>query len=283
MNCYATLFLRRASEGDGHFKKLAEKRIRPEISFEYGGLDASEARRREVVAILKNAGLRCAVHLPYSGILPGASDSALWDKSVDGLCRAAEIAAWYGADHLIGHPEFNFLTDSEAAVSGLAARRGGDLDSASARASALWLERSSRCWNKVLLVSDAKLYLENTGDHSPQAIVELLDMLPERRAAMCFDVGHWFSAAGGSELHNLADWVKRLSRRLGHLHLHDNNGLHDQHLGMGEGGIDFQMFFGLLKQYGLNPTFTLEAHTLDSLEKSLTWIDLHSAAMPGNF
>jgi len=96
---------------------------------------------------------------------------------------------------------------------------------------------------------------------------------------MCFDIGHWFSAADGSRLKNLPRWIAEAAPRLEHLHLHDNHGCDDEHLGMGRGLIDFDEFFALLEAHNLRPGRTLEAHSPDSLDASLQWLSLRGAAV----
>ena len=45
------------------------------------------------------------------------------------------------------------------------------------------------------------------------------------------------------------------------LHLHDNLGIEDDHLPIGGGKIEFGEFFERLRELGLNPVYTLEAHS----------------------
>jgi sugar phosphate isomerase/epimerase len=65
------------------------------------------------------------------------------------------------------------------------------------------------------------------------------------------------------------------NNRFGHIegarevHLHDNHGEADEHLPIGEGGFDFDRFFKLLSQFGLNPVYTIEPHEEAHLRRSL--------------
>jgi sugar phosphate isomerase/epimerase len=85
---------------------------------------------------------------------------------------------------------------------------------------------------------------------------------------MCLDIGHWHFAGMGSEFNNMGDWIEMCSKRLGHMHLHDNDGSSDQHLSLGRGGIDFRGLWGLLRKYSLEPSFTIENQTAEELEAS---------------
>lgn len=265
MLCYASLFSRWFSTDNEYLVALLHKGLGPEIGIQHGGFSLPPARHKEVAAIIKDHGLGCAIHLPFYGVQPGAADPAVWGKGRDILLRALDIAAWYEPDHLIGHPEYEAAIDSRPA-SEPAAPDGAD------QPGPRWLEQSAKLWAEILNLSPARLYLENTCDESPRAILSLLELLPDQ-AAMCFDIGHWFAAAGGSRLGNLAQWIELLAGRLGHLHLHDNHGREDLHLGIGRGEIDFDAFLALLKTHELKPTLTLEAHSLESLDQSLAWLD----------
>ncbi len=264
MNRFATLLIRAVSDGGGYFDFLLEKGIAPEVGMEHGGLEYPLEKHRELAARLKDRGLGAAVHLPFFGLFPGAADAKTRRRAVDKLLRAAEIAAVYEAAHLIGHPEF-----IETVYPDYDPRADREPDEA-------WLERSAASWEEVLKATGARLYLENTDDQSPRAILALLKRLPER-AALCFDVGHWHYAAGGRDRKNLPEWLNPIaaSGRLGHLHLHDNDGDADRHWALGRGGIDFVEFFALLKERGLAPDFTLESHSLSTLKGSLAWLEQH--------
>lgn len=266
MNCYATLFCDWVLSDNGHLEYLFRKKLKPEVGLQHGGFKMSPARHKEVSAMIRDQGLTCAIHLPFFGVQPGVADPDKWSKSRDTLLRALEIAAWYEPDHFIGHPEYDVQFDSRTAAEG---RRAPDSGGSPGER---WLEQSVRIWSEILALTPARLYLENTWDESPQAILSLLELLPEQ-AAMCFDLGHWFSVAGGARLGNLPHWLNRLAGRLGHLHLHDNHGREDQHLGIGRGEINFTEFLDLLKSLGLRPTLTLEAHSVDNLNQSLAWLE----------
>ena len=267
MKCYATLFVNWLIGDNGYFEQLLNKRLWPEMGLQHGGFDLPLQGHKEAAVRIKEAGLRCSIHLPFYGVNTGSLDQKRWRKSQDILLKALDIAALYDPDHLIAHPEFQPGLDS--AVSGGAP---GAISAHAGNTPSLgWLEASAKAWGEVLNVSPARLYLENTSDQSPAALLELLKLLPPR-AALCFDVGHWHYAAEGSVRRNLPQWIETVAPRLGHLHLHDNDGGSDQHRGIGLGGIDYSFLVELLRRHSLKPTFTLEAHHQADLDRSLAWL-----------
>jgi sugar phosphate isomerase/epimerase len=57
--------------------------------------------------------------------------------------------------------------------------------------------------------------------------------------------------------------------RLGQLHLHDNMGVHDDHLAIGEGVLDFDSLFSWLYVQGKTPILTLEPHEEEAVIPAL--------------
>ncbi len=55
------------------------------------------------------------------------------------------------------------------------------------------------------------------------------------------------------------------------LHLHDNSREGDDHLAIGDGSFDFELLFDELK--GIDCAYTIEAHTVESVKKSLSRIN----------
>jgi sugar phosphate isomerase/epimerase len=60
-----------------------------------------------------------------------------------------------------------------------------------------------------------------------------------------------------------------LGDRIGQIHVHDNNGLLDEHLPVGEGNFPFQIFFSMIRERDVKPIITLESHTEQNLWKML--------------
>jgi sugar phosphate isomerase/epimerase len=60
-----------------------------------------------------------------------------------------------------------------------------------------------------------------------------------------------------------ADMIRRFAPRLNHLHVHDNNGVWDQHLPPGTGRIEWPEVFAALKEVGYDKTLTLEVFSQD--------------------
>jgi sugar phosphate isomerase/epimerase len=123
----------------------------------------------------------------------------------------------------------------------------------------LWLESSLRTWRPLVKKAEGlrlTLAIENVFEETPDSLATLLGEIDSPYFRFCFDTGHHhvFSKTP------LSIWFEALGRYLREVHLHDNHGEMDEHLPMGEGDFDFDRFFNLLSQLGLNPIYTIEPH-----------------------
>lgn len=107
--------------------------------------------------------------------------------------------------------------------------------------------------------------LENVYEGDCQQLSLLLDAFPSPHVCFCFDTGHFnvFSATP------LEEWINGLGSRIGQIHIHDNNGLLDEHLPVGEGNFPFRDFFGMIREKGISPIVTIESHTEKNLWRML--------------
>jgi sugar phosphate isomerase/epimerase len=67
----------------------------------------------------------------------------------------------------------------------------------------------------------------------------------------------------------MEEWFAEIGSYIAEAHIHDNFGIKDDHNAIGEGNIDFDLFFRLMEQYAPDAAWTLEAHSKETLEKAL--------------
>jgi len=95
---------------------------------------------------------------------------------------------------------------------------------------------------------------------------------------MCLDTGH----GNIDDPYNtrLFEFVQKIPDKIGHVHVSDNCGKKDDHLGVGQGNINFEKFITQLTRSGYNDTITLEIFSentrdvLDSREKISSMVKL---------
>ncbi|MFP4109919.1 MAG: sugar phosphate isomerase/epimerase family protein [Desulfonatronovibrio sp.] len=238
------------------FELFLKNRLCPELGIDSEILDFDDygwhARRKNA---LTRQGLTASVHMPFLDLKPGSPDHRIRRASAESLEKAALLARHYQPGHIIVHSGY----------------RPGAYDEHYTK----WLENSVATWSHFLdLVPDIPVYMENVYEHEPSQILDLLRELGGK-VGFCFDVGHWFSFGCGESRQDLSWWLQSMEPFLNHLHLHDNAGNKDEHLGLGGGAIPFAALFEGLEHLELSPTFTLEPHSRDDLVQSLEYMLSH--------
>lgn len=248
--------------------KMTAMGIRPELGLDARAMDEQgEAWHRDVAAELHRAlgadGPVCSIHLPFIDLVPGSPDAHMRRASLERLVRALDLAALYQPALCIAHAAFSpvMYADQEDA----------------------WLDASAATWQALHAArpDHPPVFLENVFETDPMLLTRLAERLPAQRFGLCLDVGHWHSFGNGcaapmdtgGPAADLTRWLDAFAPHLGHLHLHDNDGSFDQHLGLGRGIIPLETLFQGLAQRGLSPSATLEPHSEADFRASLAWLD----------
>lgn len=262
MNLYVNLPLSFAAKEPRYIEMLIEQGVSPELGMDtYAIQELPMEWHKETAARFKDAGLSCGIHLPFFDLAAGSLNNRILTATRESLLQALELSQAYGPDHFVGHPHYD------------AGQHEPYYEE--------WLSRSEVTWSLLIKEHDgtAPFFLENTFELSPKPIVDLVQMLPAEKVGLCFDVGHWYSFAKGSQKNNLTEWLEAFAPRLGHLHLHDNDGTADQHLALGAGTIPLYDLFDYIQTQDLTPSATLEPHTEDAFPASIEFLEAHSTSV----
>jgi sugar phosphate isomerase/epimerase len=108
---------------------------------------------------------------------------------------------------------------------------------------------------------DIMICIENlTEQHD--SFKDIMDTIPELR--MTLDIGH---AQLLTDENTSFDFIKHLSHKIAHVHVHDNLGgtnvKDDLHLPLGEGVVDYAKILTILKDKGYDSTITMEVGPKD--------------------
>ncbi len=120
-----------------------------------------------------------------------------------------------------------------------------------------WLKRCVEFWQReIRRWSEAGIVivLENNTEQTPDLLVQLVDQVDHPSLGLCLDIGH-------QHLFSTLDaptWVRRMDRRLFHIHLHDNDRTRDSHAPLGRGTIDFEPFYAAIIEHAPQATISLE-------------------------
>ncbi|MBU0944140.1 MAG: sugar phosphate isomerase/epimerase [Proteobacteria bacterium] len=228
-------------------------RIRPEIGLE--GLCLYRESREEfskIARILQENSLDCTLHAPFFDLAPGALDPEILEASRNKLHKAFSLIEIFHPRSVVCHLNY------EQNKQGYKEKE--------------WRTAALTTWQELTEIAAASgtlLMLENTYEKSPDAHEAILSTLNSPHARFCLDVGHLMTFAKT----DWQKWLPRLSPWLGQLHLHDNNGERDEHLGLGLGSFDFKGLFNFLATQKLHPLVTLEPHSEEDLWQALEYLD----------
>lgn len=103
------------------------------------------------------------------------------------------------------------------------------------------------------------LFVSNWQEH-----VDILETVNHRNVGAVFDMAHAF-------LHklDLGEYYHNIKKYLIEVHIHNNNGKEDQHLGITKGKIDYTSFF---KMHRISVPIIMEIRNMEEALESILWI-----------
>lgn len=223
--------------------------INPEISFNHFTLDHfGKDDFMKVADQLLEAGLTISFHAPFMDLRPGAMDPEIRKATVARLQQVFDLVPYFQPVSVVCHASFDkrYYVSNEHE----------------------WLENSVETWKHFLAQAidmDTVIALENVYETDCHYLSLLLNAFISPHVCFCFDTGH-FNVYSTTPLD---EWMNDLGARVGQIHIHDNNGLLDEHLPVGEGNFPFREFFKMIHQEKLKPVMTLESHSEKHLWRTL--------------
>jgi sugar phosphate isomerase/epimerase len=228
---------------------VVEKRIYPEIYFSSEDLDTTqEGDLKNLAETLRKHGLETTFHGPFMDLSPGGADRRIKEVTSDRLLKTIQWAFYFKPKAIVFHPGYEKW------------RFDGEVK--------LWLASSLQTWKPLVKEAEEMglvLVVENVFEENPDPLALLLQEIDSPHFRFCFDTGHHhvFSQVP------LSIWMESLGKYLVEVHLHDNHKEMDEHLPVGDGNFDFDIFFGLLSKLRLSPIYTIEPHHEDHFLRSL--------------
>ncbi len=240
---------------DQYLPLILSNHLSVEIGLDSHVLDAFPLHDfKRVADQLSQAGLKCSFHAPFLDLSLGAIDSRVRRVSLERIQQVLELIPLFEPRWIVCHAAYE-------------ARRYRDDQER-------WLENIVQAFSRLVSMIEPTgipFMVENVFENEPQQLKALFQRIASPLVRFCLDLGHHrlYSRT------DLMDWIETLGPVLGLLHLHDNQGLLDDHLALGQGSIDFLGFFALLKEKGLHPFITLEPHQEDWVRQSLEFLACH--------
>ncbi len=233
--------------------------LQPEIGLEGNCLwDVPENEFRDMADVFRENNLSCTLHAPFNDLAPGGMDTRIRKITREKLCRAFELIPVFRPRSIVCH-------------------LGYDEDKHSYKMDQ-WAQHSLETWRQLLKIAaqyQTPVMFENTYETTPDIHYRLFTKINDPNFRFCLDTGHLMSYAGTS----WHLWLDRLLPWLGQLHLHDNDGVRDDHIAIGSGRFDFEELLLFLQSHDLMPLVTLEPHTEKDLWSSLEHIEKNKIFM----
>lgn len=234
-----------------HLDYMVSKGVHPEIFFSGEMLDATLPEEIEsVAAALVNSGLSSTIHAPFMDLNPGSEEPLIREATRRRFRQVCAAALILKPRSIVFHPGYDRW-------------RYGEKQSS-------WLGHSIDTFSEVLKATEpvgCSIAVENIFEEEPSTLLALIESFSHPRLCHCFDVGHW-NLFHAPEI-GLKEWFAALGKHIGHVHIHDNSGTRDDHAPVGEGKIDFELYFRLLADHAPEAVWTMEAHSRDSLERAV--------------
>lgn len=186
---------------------------------------------------------RRVLHAPFAELCPAAIDPLVREVAKRRYLQAAALAKRYSAEKMVVHSGFIPLVYYPE-----------------------WFApQSAAFWREFLNdVDGLTLCVENVMETSPDALRQVAEQVNDPRLRICFDVGHAFCQSG-----ELAPWLDALAPYISHVHLHNNHGTFDEHLGLPDGTLDMAAVIRQLEALAPQATYTLEVR---SARASVEWL-----------
>ena len=185
-------------------------------------------------------------HAPFGDLCPGSFDPMVRSVAKNRFELGYDIAKKLGVSHMVFHIGY---------VPGTGPIKR-------------WSSRCINFWNEFLEgKSEMQFYIENMLEYDPEMLLTVIEGLDKKNVKVCLDLGH----AHCYSKTNVLNWIKILKDKIGYVHIHDNNGEKDEHLGIGKGNIPMVEALTLLNKYAPNSIWAIEAKVED-MEETIKWL-----------
>ncbi len=187
--------------------------------------------------------LRFSIHAPYADTNLAADDDLIREWILKRVRASIRFASELDARCVVVHPGWTTATDR------FMKGRAWELNLRSLR----WLLRYAEEYGVDMLI-------ENVPDSMPYLLVSAEDFQlfyeeMEQPMGMVLDVAH--ANLNGE----VAEFTRRFGDRIRHVHVSDNDGESDQHLPIGDGGIDWERVMNMLREGGFNGWVVVESYS----------------------
>ncbi len=188
-----------------------------------------------------------SLHGPFADLNMGSFDKMIRDVTKNRFNFAYQIATRLDATDIVLHHGFVPKTSYPAN----------------------WIKRSLAFLEDFISdkKNDIQIHLENVLEYDGDVMFEIVENLQGTNIDICLDIGH---AHCNSKI-SVVDWIKCLKNKIGYVHMHDNNGIEDEHLGFGMGNIQLEEVCKALEEFSPQAIWAIESK-IQYMQTSLDWL-----------
>lgn len=201
-----------------------------------------ENYKKELEELYGNIDL--GIHGPFVELCPGTRDKLIAQVSNYRMQQAYDVAKKMNANYVVYHNGYYPKTYSYIE----------------------WMQNAPKYWKNFNYdkKDDAiKIHIENVFEDDFFIINELMEEVSDKRTSVCLDVGH----VNAYSKIDVREWMKILRRYMKHMHIHNNCGDRDSHLGINKGELDIIEILNMVKDRDI--TISLEITDVQELKESL--------------
>lgn len=191
-----------------------------------------------------------SMHGPIMDIIPHAVDEDIRNLSMQKVETAMKLAGNLGAKRVVFHTGINPVVTAPGYYRNIC-------------------KHQAQFWNEVLdSFKNQIICLENMWEPDTKILRSILKYSGNERLRICLDVAH----ANVYGKIKLKRWFKKLSDKIVHIHINDNDGKYDEHLAVGDGNIDWETVFGEIVKLSSMPRIVIETPDMNKVIKSLKFV-----------
>lgn len=188
-----------------------------------------------------------SMHGPFGDLNAGSFDKMIRETTINRFELGYEVAQKLGVSSIVYHTGF---VPNTSPPSG-------------------WIKRCAETWDDFLegKSEDVTFYIENMLEFTPEVLKDLLQEIGKDNVQACLDIGHAHALSKTPAI----EWIKALGNKIGYVHLHDNHGESDEHLGLGTGTMNVKEVCDTLNEYAPDAIWAIEAEG-EGLKSSVKWL-----------
>ena len=187
-------------------------------------------------------------HGPFLDLAPGSCDAKVLELAKERFEKAYEAGKAFGVNRFVFHTGYMPRTYPVK----------------------YWLENVIAFWKDFTKnkLEDNYFYIENVLDEDWHIVQAIVDGVNHPHFLVCLDIGHVHAYTKTK----VSDWILALGGRIGHVHLHNNEGCEDTHSSLLGGSLQIESILKALKEASPGASWTLEIGHEEGLISSLDWL-----------